>query len=256
VTVELCAAITGVRRVDGEVEVVFTRNGRPHTVRAEKLLVAAGRMPRVDGLGLENCGVELAGRGVKVDGRLRTTRKHIFACGDVLGRYLFTHAAGYEGSIVLSNAVFRLPRKADYTRLPWCTYTDPELAGVGLNEKRAAEAGVEYTVFDEPFADNDRARAEGRIEGRIKLLLDRREKPLGVQIAGPHAGELLGSWTTALGGGVKLSQMASTVVPYPTLGEINKRVAGRVLSARLFSPRVRKTLSFLFDYKGRACTLD
>jgi pyruvate/2-oxoglutarate dehydrogenase complex dihydrolipoamide dehydrogenase (E3) component len=256
VTVELCAATSRVRRVNGEVEVVFTRNGRPHTVRAEKLLVAAGRMPRVDGLGLENCGVELAGRGVKVDARLRTTQKHIFACGDVLGRYLFTHAAGYEGSIVLSNAVFRLPRKADYSRLPWCTYTDPELASVGMNEKRAAAAGVEYRVWEEPFADNDRARAEGRIDGKVKLVLDHREKPLGAQVVGLHAGELAGQWTTALGGGVKLSALASTVMPYPTLAEINKRVAGRVLSAKLFSPRVRKTLSFLFDYKGRACTLD
>ncbi|WP_319584955.1 FAD-dependent oxidoreductase [uncultured Pseudodesulfovibrio sp.] len=256
VKVELSAATTAVRRVNGEMEVEFARTGRSHTVRAEQLLVAAGRMPRVEGLGLENCGVELAGRGIKVDARLRTTQKHIFACGDVLGRYLFTHAAGYEGSIVLSNVVFHLPRKADYTRLPWCTYTDPELASVGMNEKRALEAGVEYSVFEELFTNNDRARAEGRIEGKVKLILDHKEKPLGAQIVGPHAGELLGQWATALGGGVKLSAMASMVMPYPTLGEINKRVAGRVLSPKLFSPMVRKTLSFLFDYKGRACTLD
>jgi pyruvate/2-oxoglutarate dehydrogenase complex dihydrolipoamide dehydrogenase (E3) component len=256
VKVELCAATTGVRRVNGEVEVEFSRTGRSHTVRAEQLLVAAGRMPRVERLGLENCGVELAGRGVKVDARLRTTRKHIFACGDVTGRHQFTHAAGYEGSIVLSNAVFKLPRKADYTWLPWCTYTDPELASVGMNEKRAVEAGLEYTTFEEPFADNDRARAEGRFEGKVKLVLDHREKPLGAQIIGLHAGELAGLWTTALSGGVKLSALASAVMPYPTLGEINKRVAGRVLSPKLFSPMVRKTLSFLFDYKGRACTLD
>ena len=256
VKVELCAATTGVRRVNGEVEVEFARTGRPHTVRAEKLLVAAGRMPRVAGLGLEKCGVELAGRGVKVDARLRTTQKHIFACGDVLGRYLFTHAAGYEGAIVLSNAVFKLPRKADYSRLPWCTYTDPELASVGMNEKRATEAGVAYQIFEEPFADNDRARAEGQIQGKVKLVLDHRERPVGAQVVGPHAGELASQWTTALGGGVKLSALASTVMPYPTLAEINKRVAGRVLSPKLFSPMVRKTLSFLFDYKGRACTLD
>ncbi|WP_338666981.1 dihydrolipoyl dehydrogenase family protein [Pseudodesulfovibrio methanolicus] len=256
VSVELCTATSGVRRVNGEVEVEFTRTGRSHTVRAEKLLVAAGRRPRVDGLGLGNCGVELAGRGVKVDARLRTSQEHIFACGDVLGRYLFTHAAGYEGSIVLSNAVFRLPRKADYARLPWCTYTDPELASVGLNEKRAVDAGVEYSVWEELFADNDRARAEGRIDGKVKLILDHREKPLGAQIVGRHAGELAGVWTTALNGGVGLSKIASMVMPYPTLAEINKRVAGRVLSTKLFSPKVRKTLSFLFDYKGRACTLD
>ncbi|MCJ2163960.1 MULTISPECIES: FAD-dependent oxidoreductase [unclassified Pseudodesulfovibrio] len=256
VDLALCANTSMVRRVPGGVEVEYERDGETHVIQAEKILVATGRRPRTNGLKLENCGVEYDRRGVKVDARLRTSQKHIFAAGDVLGRYQFTHAAGYEGGIVISNAVFRLPRKVDYTWLPWCTYTEPELASVGMNEKRAKAAGIECVVWEEAFGDNDRARAEGGVNGRIKLVLDRREKPLGVQIAGIHAGELIGQWVAALNGKVGLSTLASAIQPYPTVGEINKRVAGKVLSSKLFSDRVRKTLSFIFDYKGRACTLD
>lgn len=256
VQLALCANTSMVRCVPGGVEVEYERDGKSHTIKTEQLLVAAGRKPSVDDLKLENCGVEYDHRGVKVDNRLRTSQKHIFAAGDVLGRYQFTHAAGYEGGIVISNVVFRLPRKADYTWLPWCTYTEPELASVGMNEKRAKAAGIECSVVTEDLGDNDRARAEGGIHGKIKLVLDRKEKPIGVQIVGNHAGELIGQWVTALNGKVSLSNMASAIQPYPTVAEINKRVAGKVLSPKLFSDRVRKTLSFIFDYKGRACTLD
>jgi pyruvate/2-oxoglutarate dehydrogenase complex dihydrolipoamide dehydrogenase (E3) component len=256
VDLALCAAPREVRRVAGGVEAVIDRDGRLETVRAERLLVAAGRAPRVGGLRLENAGVEYGRRGIVTDARLRTSRKHIFAAGDVLGKYQFTHAAGYEGSVVIANVVFRLPRKVDYTWLPWCTYTQPELASVGMNEKRAQEAGADYTVWQESFADNDRARAQGAPEGKIKLLLGARDKPLGVQIVGPHAGEVAAEWVAALNTGAGLSAMASAVHPYPTVSEISKRVAGSVFSSRLFSDKVRKTLAFFFDYKGRACTLD
>lgn len=253
---ELCANTKKFRTVNNGVEVVFEHEGKTLTAQAEKILVAAGRKPNVEGLKLENAGVEYDRRGVKVDKRLRTSQKHIFAAGDVVGKYQFTHAAGYEGGIVISNAVFRLPRKVDYTWLPWCTYTEPELASVGMNEKRAREAGVEYTVWQEDFMNNDRAQAEGATAGKVKLLLDKKEKPLGVQIVGPHAGELAAEWVAALNAKVGLSTMASAVHPYPTVNEINKRVAGKVLSTKLFSDKVRKTLGFIFDYKGRACTLD
>jgi pyruvate/2-oxoglutarate dehydrogenase complex dihydrolipoamide dehydrogenase (E3) component len=107
----------------------------------------------------------------------------------VTGQYQFTHAAGYEGGVVLTNAIFRLPRKADYTYLPWCTYTDPSLASIGMNEKRATAAGVTYSVWKEEFRDNDRSLAEGEETGVLKMLLDERERPIGVQIFGLHAGQ-------------------------------------------------------------------
>jgi pyruvate/2-oxoglutarate dehydrogenase complex dihydrolipoamide dehydrogenase (E3) component len=207
----------------------------------------------VEGLGLEKLGIEFDRKGVQADNRLRTNQKHIYAAGDVTGAYQFTHAAGYEGGIVLSNAIFRLPRKVNYTFLPWCTYTDPELASIGMNEKAAEAAGIDYSVWIEEFRNNDRSLAEGETTGKVKLILDEKEKPIGVQILGPQAGELLGEWVAVLNGKVKLSILASAVHPYPTLGEINKRVAGTFFSPKIFSDRVKKGLKFFFHLKGRAC---
>jgi pyruvate/2-oxoglutarate dehydrogenase complex dihydrolipoamide dehydrogenase (E3) component len=228
-------------------------NGKEISLKAEKILVALGRKPNIEGLGLEHIGVELNKNGVKVDNRLRTNIKHIYAAGDVTGAYQFTHAAGYEGGIVISNAIFHLPRKVDYTFLPWCTYTDPELASIGMNEKAATAAGIKYSVWTEAFKDNDRSLAEGEKIGKIKMILDKDEKPIGVQILGPRAGELLNEWVAVLNGKVKLSSLASAVHPYPTLGEINKRVAGTYFSPKIFSDRVKKGLKFFFNLKGRAC---
>lgn len=233
--------------------VIKSAEGKEGILRAETILVAMGRRPNLDGLGLEKIGVEFDRKGIKVDNRLRTSQKHIYAAGDVTGAYQFTHAAGYEGGIVISNAIFHLPRKVDYHFLPWCTYTDPELASIGMNEKRAKDAGIRYKVWTEAFRDNDRSLAEGEQVGKIKMILDENEKPLGIQILGPQAGELLGEWVAILNGKVKLSTLASAVHPYPTLGEINKRVAGAYFSPKIFSDKVKKGLKFFFHLKGRAC---
>ena len=257
VTIHLNATIEKVSERNGFKTVTFTNNqGRTITLTAEQLLVALGRQANIDGLGLRNIGLELDPKGIKVDGRLRTSLNHIYAAGDVTGAYQFTHAAGYEGGVVLSNAVFRLPRKTNYSFLPWCTYTEPELASIGLNEKRAREQGIEYTVWTERFHDNDRAQAEGAPAGQLKLLLNRKEKPIGVQILGLHGGELIHEWVAAMNGKIRLSTLASAIHPYPTLGEINKKVAGSVLSRKLFSEKVRKALTFFFNLKGRACEPD
>ena len=250
----LNTAVLGVRDLGKEGEVVIKDNeGGTSHLRAERILVAMGRDPNIKGLNLEGIGVELDRKGIRVDERMRTSQKHIYGAGDVTGKYQFTHAAGYEGSIVVSNAIFRLPRRANYRFLPWCTYTDPELDSIGMNEKAAKEAGIEYSVFAEPFQGNDRSLAEGEKVGKIKMLLDKNEKPMGVQILGPQAGELLSEWVAVLNGKVKLSTLASAVHPYPTLGEINKRVAGSYLFSKIFSDRVRKGLKLFFNLKGRAC---
>ena len=237
---------------------VVIKIGKDETasLRAEIILVAMGRDANVDGLGLKEIGVDFDKRGLKVDKRLRTSQKHIFAAGDVTGEYQFTHAAGYEGAIVLSNAIFHLPRQVDYTYLPWCTYSDPELASIGMNESAATAAGIKHSVWTEEFKDNDRSLAEGESIGKIKMILDEREKPLGVQILGPRAGDLVSEWVAIMNGGMKLSTLASAVHPYPTLGEINKRVAGTFLSRKLFSEKVRKGLRLFFHLKGRACGSD
>jgi len=252
----LNASIEATRNKGSEKEVIIKdMDGKASSLKAESILVALGRSANVEGIGLEDIGVEFSPRGIKVDNRLRTKHKHIYAAGDVTGGYQFTHAAGYEGSIVISNAIFHLPRKTDYTFFPWCTYTDPELASIGMNEKTARAAGIKYSLWTEAFKDNDRSLAEGEKIGKIKMIMDEKEKPLGVQILGPHAGELISEWVAALNGKVKLSTMASAVHPYPTLGEINKRVAGTFFSPKIFSEKIKKGLKFFFQLKGRACEL-
>jgi len=251
----LDASIEGASEAAGKKTVTMKqREGSTVSLTADAVLVAMGRAVNVQDLDLEAAGVTYERTGILVNARLRTSRKHIYAAGDVSGGYQFTHAAGYEGGVVVSNAVFRLPRKVDYTWLPWCTYTDPELASIGMNERAAAEAGIETRVWTEAFADNDRGLAERRTEGRIKLVLDKKEKPLGVQILGPRAGDLISEWVAALNGGVKLSTLAAAIHPYPTLGEISKRVTGSVFSPKIFSETVQKGLQFFFNLKGRACT--
>ncbi len=252
----LNVTVVGTRDLGTEREVILKDSqGQTHRLRGEMLLVALGRKPNIDGLGLEQVGVATDRRGITVDARLRTSQKHIYAAGDVIGGYLFTHAAGYEGGVVVSNAIFRLPRKTNYTHIPWCTYTDPELASIGMNEKRAKEAGITYSVWTESFRDNDRSLAEGERTGKIKLILDEKEKPVGVQMLGPHAGELIGEWVAAFNGKVKLSTLAGSIHPYPTIGEINKKVVGNYFSPKIFSEKVQKGLKFFFNLKGRACEL-
>jgi pyruvate/2-oxoglutarate dehydrogenase complex dihydrolipoamide dehydrogenase (E3) component len=250
----LKSTIESVRDLGDQKEVTLrTRDGQSRSLKAEQLLVALGRGANVGGLGLENIGVEFERRGIKVDRRLRTSQKHIYAAGDVAGGFQFTHAAGYEGGIVVSNAVFRLPRKTDYTYLPWCTFTDPPLGSIGMNETMAKAAGIDYAIWMEEFKDNDRSLAEGEKIGKIKMILDDSEKPIGVQILGPHAGDLLAEWVAVLNGKVKLSTLAAAVHPYPTIGEINKKVAGTYFAPKIFSDKVKKTLKFFFHLKGRAC---
>ena len=257
VVFHLNASVVSTRDLGDEREVIIKAGeGRTIDLRAETILVAMGRNANVGGLGLDTLGVEFDRKGLKLDQRLRTNHKHIYGAGDVTGSYLFTHAAGYEGGIVISNAIFHLPRKADYTFLPWCTYSDPELASIGMNEKMAKTAGIEYSVWTEEFKDNDRSLAEGEGVGKIKMLLNAKEKPIGIQILGPRAGDLVSEWVAVVNGKVRLSTLASAVHPYPTLGEINKRVTGSFLSGKIFSEKVKKGLKFFFHLRGRACGQD
>ncbi len=254
VNMHLNAAVKQVRDLGHTREVVLEDgDGFEQTLEAEAILVALGRAVNVEGLGLVHAGVDYSSRGIEVDERLRTSQKHIYAAGDVTGRYQFTHAAGYEGGIIVANAVLHLPRKADYTWFPHSTYCDPELASIGMNEAAAVKAELDYKVWREEFRNNDRSLAEGYETGVLKMLVDKREHVIGVQILGPHAGELINEWVAVLNGKLKLSTLAGAVHPYPTLGEINKRVAGSLLAPKLFSESVRRKLQFFFNLKGRAC---
>ena len=210
------------------------------------LLVAAGRKANVEGLNLEAAGVEYSPKGITVDSRLRSTNKKIYAIGDVAGSYQFTHIAGYHAGIFIRNALFRLPAKVDYSAVPWVTYTDPELANVGLSEAAAREQyGDRIKVLTFPFSDIDRARTERETDGMIKVITTNKGKILGAGIAGPHAGELIHPWGVAITGKLKIGTMASYIAPYPTLGEISKRAAGSFYTPSLFSSRTRMVVKFL-----------
>jgi len=256
VTFLLNSRIVRVEKNGTRKKVVIEQAGEEQVVEAAEILVALGRKVNTEALGLDAINLKYSSRGIYVDSRQRTNHRHIFAAGDVTGGYQFTHAAGYEAGIVVSNAIFNLPRKADFTWMPWCTYTSPELASIGLNEKAAKKAGIEYTLWTEEFSSNDRALAEEEPGGSIKLLLNSKGKPLGVQIIGAHAGELLSEWVAVVNSGMKMSTLAGAIHPYPTLSEINKRVVGSIFSKKIFSDTTRKALAFIFRYQGSSVKND
>ena len=182
---------------------------------------------------------------LQLDARLRTTNRRIFAVGDVAGPYRFTHMAAYQAGIVLRNILFRLPAKAKYRAVPWVTYCDPELAHVGLSEDAARRAGIKFQILRHPFAENDRAIASGRTEGLIKLVVSPGGRILGASIVGAEAGELIHIWSLAVARRLKVSAVAQTITPYPTLGEVGTRAAGSYYAPKLFSPRTKRIVRFL-----------
>jgi pyruvate/2-oxoglutarate dehydrogenase complex dihydrolipoamide dehydrogenase (E3) component len=188
------------------------------------LLLAAGRRPNVEDLGLEAAGIAVTARGITVDRRLRTTNRRVHAVGDVAGGR-FTHEAGYQAGIVIRNALFGLPAKAR-AGIPHVTYTDPELAQAGLTEAEArAIHGDRVKILRWPFTGNDRAQAEGRTDGLVKIVTGPRGRILGAGIVGPGAGDLIQPWVLALDRGLGIGAMATPVLPYPTRGEAGRRAA-------------------------------
>ena len=202
---------------DGRKTVHGTQNGRPKVWTSHELLVAVGRRPNVEGMGLEELGIEVGPKGVAVDDRLRTKVRSIYAAGDVAGRYLFTHSAGYESVLAVRDAFFPGKGKADEL-VPWCTFTDPELAHAGMTSVQATEAfGDEAMVWRQDLAHNDRARAEGAEVGAIVIVTGPKRRVVGAHILAPAAGEMIQEITLAMHKDLKLSQIASLVHIYPTL---------------------------------------
>lgn len=216
-------------------------------VAGSHLLVAAGRKPTVDGLNLEAAGIAYTPKGIAVDAKLRTTNRKVYAIGDCIGGYQFTHMAGYHAGIVIRHALFRLPwTRVNSSAVPWVTYTEPELANVGLTEAEARKVlGDGLRLARWPFHENDRAQAERKTEGLIKVVADSRGRIHGAGIAGPHAGELLLPWCLAISKKLTLRDMAGVIAPYPTLSEVSKRAAGSFFTQSLFSPKTRRLVRFL-----------
>jgi pyruvate/2-oxoglutarate dehydrogenase complex dihydrolipoamide dehydrogenase (E3) component len=235
------AKITQISGDIGNIHVVLESGA---AVQGSHLLVAAGRAPNVQNMGLEAAGVVFDKNGIVVDARLRSSQKHIFAIGDCRTGPQFTHAAGYDAGIIIRNILFRLPAKANYTAMPWVTYTDPELAQVGLTEAAARKVHGDIKVLKIGFDGNDRAIAERRTAGFLKIIT-RGRKILGVTAVGSGAGEQMALWAQAVAGKLSLSDIAGQIMPYPTLQELGKRVAGSSFTASLYSPRTKALVRLL-----------
>ncbi len=223
---------------------VKTKDGASYT--GSHLLMAVGRKANTGGLDLEKAGIKYDRPGITVGANLKTSNRRVYAIGDVAGGLQFTHMAGYHAGIVIRSALFGLPAKSSNAHIPWATYTDPEMAQVGLTEAQAKEkhgAAVEVLRFD--FAENDRARAELNTTGLIKVMVVK-GRPVGASIVGAQAGELIQVWALVIANKLKIGAVAAMVSPYPTMGEINKRAAGAYYTPRLFeSDRVKKIVRFV-----------
>jgi len=233
---------------DGDGVSVNIRDDKEESVAGSDLLVAVGRVPNLEGLDLEAAGIAYDKRGIKVDDRLRTTNKKVFAIGDAAGSFRFTHVAGYHAGIVIRNILFRMPAKVDYSALPWVTYTDPELAHVGMTEVQARDKYGDIRVLRHPFAENDRAQAERQADGLAKIITTKKGVIVGASIVGLHAGELIQSWILPTQKKMKIGAIAGLIIPYPTLGEVNKRAAGSYYTPKIFSERMRTIVRFLLKF--------
>jgi pyruvate/2-oxoglutarate dehydrogenase complex dihydrolipoamide dehydrogenase (E3) component len=207
---------------------------------ANEILVGAGRAPNVEGLNLEAVGVEHDRFGVKVNDNLRTTNRRIYAAGDVANRYKFTHTADFSARIVIQNALFLGRKEASALTVPWVTYTDPEIAHVGMYERDAAERGIEVDTFKVDFKDVDRAVIDGEEEGFVKIHVKRgTDKILGATIVGRDAGDMISEITLAMVTGTGLGAIASVIHPYPTRAEAIRRLGDEYNRTRL-TPTLKK----------------
>ncbi|MEA2875131.1 MAG: hypothetical protein QOF14_327 [Hyphomicrobiales bacterium] len=236
--------VTRIGHNDGKIQAVIETSQGEEIIEGSSLLIAAGRRANVEGLDLDKAGIKYEPRGIVVDKGLKTTNKKAYAIGDAAGGQ-FTHVANYHAGIVIRNALFRLPAKASDDAIPWVTFTDPELAHVGLGEAQARERHKTIRVLRWPYHENDRAQAERDTHGHIKVVTAKNGRILGASIVGAHAGELITAWTLALSRGLNIRAMTDVVVPYPTLSEIGKRAAIGYFSPSLSNPKLRRVINFL-----------
>ena len=245
----LGAKIQCVLPAAGEKTIVFDRGRGPERISGDEILVAVGRTPNLEGLNLEAAGVLYDSRGITVNDHLRTSNPSIFAAGDIASRYQFTHAAEALGRIALQNALFFGRKRASDLVIPWCTYTDPEIAHVGLHERDARERSHEIETLTLPFQENDRAVVDGEANGFARVHADKSNgQILGATLVGRHAGETIGELVLAIQRKLKLSDLGGVIHPYPTQAEIIKRLGDASMKSRL-KPWVKKALVKIFEWR-------
>jgi pyruvate/2-oxoglutarate dehydrogenase complex dihydrolipoamide dehydrogenase (E3) component len=218
-------------------------HGKSYEVVVDQLLVAAGRAPNVEGLGLETVGVEFDAKGVKVNDRLQTTHRRIYACGDICSPYQFTHAADFMARIVIQNALFKGRAKASSLIIPWATYTSPEIAHVGLYEKDAKAKGIEVDTFTQELSKVDRAILDGETEGFVRVHVRKgTDEIVGATVVATHAGELIGELTLAMKGKLGLKTIGATIHPYPTQAEAIRKT-GDLFNRTRLTPFVKNLMN-------------
>lgn len=227
------------------VTVSYTLNDEPHDIKASHLLIATGRAPNVEGLSLGSAGIEYSRRGITVSKDLRTTNKRVYAIGDVTGGLQFTHVAGYHAGLVIRGILFRKKAVPNNTMIPWVTYTDPELGHVGLTEEQAREKYGNIKVLRWPYHENDRAQAERKTTGLIKMVTNKKGLIVGVSVVGLGAGEMMNMWALAITNKLKIGDVVGYVSPYPTLSEIGKRAAVTNYTSLPSKPIIRSLIRFL-----------
>jgi len=242
-----------IRRVAGPTGAIMltvvASDGRETVLTGTHLLLAAGRRANIEGLGLDAAGVTVADGHVLVDDKLRSSNRRIFAIGDVIGGYQFTHLAEHHASIVLRHAIFRLGWAKPSRVVPGCTYTDPELARVGLSEAGAQERRIPHRIYRFPFADIDRARTDGETLGFAKLVTDPKGRMLGAAIVGARAGDLIAECVLAIGNGLRAEDIAAAIHAYPTMSQVARRAADQRAKARL-TPSARRWIQRIFRLRG------
>jgi pyruvate/2-oxoglutarate dehydrogenase complex dihydrolipoamide dehydrogenase (E3) component len=238
-------AVARVEQVQSKPHVVLGGAAGEETIAGSHLLIATGRRANIEELNLKAAKIAVGHRGIVIDEHLRTTNRRVYAIGDVVGGAQFTHAANYHAGLVIRNALFRLPVRVNDDAIPRVTFTDPELAHVGLTEAQARSGTGDIRVLRWPYHDNDRAQAERETRGHIKVVTNKRGRILGATIVGASAGELITAWTLAISQGLNIRAIAGIVVPYPTLAETGKRAATTYFTPSLTSPWVRRIIGLL-----------
>jgi pyruvate/2-oxoglutarate dehydrogenase complex dihydrolipoamide dehydrogenase (E3) component len=232
----------------GDTRVIRLKGGE--TVEVDQILLGVGRAPNVDGLGLDEAGVAFDGRsGVKVNDKLQTTNPKIYAAGDVCSVYKFTHAADFMARIVIQNALFFGRSKASALTIPWCTYTEPEIAHVGMYPKDAEASGIEIDTFTIELSDVDRAILEGDTDGFCKVHVRRgTDKIVGATLVARHAGDMISEVTVAMAAGAGLGTIARAIHPYPTTADVIRK-AGDAYNKTRFTPRVAKLFETILRWR-------
>ncbi len=227
-----------------------------HDVIVDEILVAVGRTPNVERIGLEAAGIAYDRNGIRVNARLQSTNPKVFAAGDVCSRYKFTHAADAMAQIVIQNALFPHPlglgyASVDSLNMPWCTFTEPELAHVGLYEKDARAKGIEIETYTHKLEEVDRAILDGEEEGFARIHVKKgTDKILGATIVASHAGDLISEFSVAMKAGAGAKTIAGTIHPYPTQAEVNKKVINLWRKAH-FTQSTKRLLTKMFEWMRR-----